>query len=401
MVLRELPLRFDPLAPEILDDPYPAYARLREAGPLCRMGPGSYGVTRHRDVAALLKDRRLGSEFPDAYHRASAGDGAAGGFFRRIVLYRDPPDHTRLRRLLGQAFSTRLVRDTEPRIGELVDDLLAPARDTGRFDAVTDLAFPLPVMVVCALMGLSAEDRDLIRPRAVDLGKAFAAVVPEKDRAAADAAVTWLREYLESVLAERARRPGDDLLSRMLAAEDDGATLSHAEIVDNAVFSFFAGFETTMNLLATGCAALLDHPGQLARLRADRTLLPSAVEEFLRYDAPIQGTARLIHEPVTVGERTLRPGRVLVLLLGSANRDGTVFRDPDRLDVGRDPNPQVSFGGGPHHCMGAVLARLEARVAFGKLLDTFATLESGGAAMRRTDSSFRAYGTVPVRVRAR
>ncbi|MYT29256.1 MULTISPECIES: cytochrome P450 [unclassified Streptomyces] len=399
MVLRELLPRFDPLAPDVLDDPYPAYARLRATAPLCRMGPGSYGVTRHKDVATLLKDRRLGSEFPEAYHRASAGDGAAGAFFRRIVLYRDPPDHTRLRRLLGQAFSPRLVRSLEARIGGLVDRLLEPARDTGRFDAVTDLAFPLPVMVVCELMGLSAADRDLIRPRAVDLGKAFAAVVPEEDRSAADAAVTWLREYLDEVLAERARRPGEDLLSRMLAAEEAGATLSHAEIVDNAVFSFFAGFETTMNLLATGCAALLEHPGELARLRADRSQLPSAVEEFLRYDAPIQGTARLVREPVTVGDRTLRPGRVLVLLLGSANRDGEVFRDPDRLDIGRDPNPQVSFGGGMHHCLGAVLARLEGRVVFGRLLDTFAALEPDGPALRRTDSSFRAYGTVPVAVR--
>jgi cytochrome P450 len=394
-----LPERFDALDPAVIDDPYPIYARLREAGPLCRMGPASFGVTRYADVAALMRDPRLGSEFPPEYHRMSVGDGPAAEFFHRIILYRDPPAHTRLRRLMSKAFSPGLVRGLAGHIGELVDELLAPARQTGRLDAVDDLAFPLPVLVVCELMGIPRADRSEVRPHALNLSKAFAAMVPEADRGAADTSVRWLQSYLTDLLAQRGRKPGRDLLSLLLQAREDGQKLTDEEIVDNAVFSFFAGFETTANLLASGCAALLEWPDQLARLRADPTLVPAAVEEFLRYDAPIQGTARLVLQPVQVGDRTVRPGRVLVLLLGSANRDGRQFTEPDRLDVGRDPNPHVSFGGGLHHCMGAALARVEGEVAFRRLLDTFALLEPAGPARRRTNTTFRAYASVPVTVR--
>ncbi|MEU8108441.1 cytochrome P450 [Nonomuraea muscovyensis] len=393
-----LPERFDALDPAVIEDPYPTYERLRAQGPLCRMGPASFGVTRYADVAALVRDPRLGSEFPPLYHEMSAGDGPAAAFFQRIILYRDPPAHTRLRRLMSKAFSPGLVRGLREHIGDLVDELLDPAAERGWFDAVEELAFPLPVLVVCELMGIPRADRSEVRPHALNLSKAFAAMVPEADRADADASVLWLRNYLAELLAQRSKAPSRDLLSLLLAAREGDDRLTEEEIVDNAVFSFFAGFETTANLLASGCAALLEHPGELARLRADRGLLPTAVEEFLRYDAPIQGTARLVRSPVEVGDHTVRAGRVLVLLLGSANRDERQFGDPGRLDVGRDPNPHVSFGGGLHHCMGAALARVEGAVAFGRLLDRFGAIEPAGPALRRTNTTFRAYASVPVRV---
>jgi cytochrome P450 len=363
------------------------------------MGPASWGVTRYADVAQLTRDPRLGSEFPAGYHQMSSGDGAASGFFARIVLYRDPPDHTRLRRLLGKAFSPSLVRQMRPAIVAMVDRLLEPAAANGRLDAVTDLAFPLPVLVVCALMGIPPADHELIRPYALDLSKAFAAIVPEEDRAAADRAVGWLRGYLSDVLDSRRPDPDGDLLCRMLAAEEDGSRLGHSEIVDNAVFSFFAGFETTTNLISTGCAALLDHPDQLAALRADPGLIPSAIEEFLRFDSPIQGIARMVREDVRIGDRTIRAGRVLVLLLGSANRDGERFAEPDRLDLARNPNPHVAFGGGGHLCLGAFLARTEAQVAFECLLSRFRELAPAGPAVRQTGGTLRAYASVPVAVK--
>lgn len=394
-----LPPRFDPLDPAVVDDPYPVYARLRAAGPLCRMGPASYGVTRHADVAALLRDPRLGSEFPLEYHRASAGGGEAAEFFHRIVLYRDPPGHTRLRKLMGRAFSPGLARSMADRIGELVDRLVAPGLERGTLEVVDELAFPLPVLVVCELMGIPPADRDQVRPHAVNLSKAFAAMVPEADRGQADEAVRWLRDYLADLLATRRREPGRDLLSLLLAAREDGERLSEREIVDNAVFAFFAGFETTANLLAAGAAALMQWPDQLDLLRERPDLVPRAVEEFLRYDAPIQGTARLVKEPVQVGGRTVRAGRVLVMLLGSANRDEEAFADPDRLDVTRDPNPHVSFGGGIHHCMGAALGRVEAEVAFRRLLAACAKITPAGPARRRTETTFRAYASVPLSVR--
>jgi hypothetical protein len=387
------PPRFDALDPAVLDDPYPTYAALRAAGPLCRLGPGSWGVTRHADVVALQHDPRLGSEFPPVYHRMSSGDGPAAAFFSRIMLYRDPPEHRRLRRLMGKAFSPAVVRGLRADIVELTDALLDPALDAGRMDVVADLAYPLPVLVVSRLMGIPAQARDDVRRHAINLGRAFSAVVPEPARAAADEAVGWLRGYLGELLAERRARPRDDLLSHLLAAEDDGWTLTHDEIVDNTVFAFFAGFETTVHLITTGFAALLRHPGELARLRAEPGLAPSAVEEFLRYDAPIQA-------PVELAGRTVRAGRVIVLLLGSANHDERVFAGPERLDIARAPNRHVTFGGGAHLCLGAFLARTEGAVVFDRLARRVAGMEAAGPAVRQRDTPFRAFATVPVTLRA-
>lgn len=386
---------------EVIDDPYPVYARHRAASPLSRGPAATWIATRHRDVAALLRDRRLSSQFPPDYYRFSAGAGAASAFFARIILYRDPPAHTRLRQLLGQAFRMELVRALEPRIRSLVDELLQPALDSGRLDAVAELALPLPVLVVSELMGIPHADQKAIRPRALALGRGFAAVVPEAARADANEAVDWLRDYLGALLEERRRSPGSDLLSVMLAAEEGDDRLTHDEIVDNAVFSFFAGFETTANLIGTGCAALMQYPDQLARLREDRSLVQPAVEEFLRYDAPIQGVARIARVPVEIGERTIRAGRVLILLLGSANRDERVFSRPDQLDIGRDPNPHVSFGGGIHGCMGQALARIEARIVCQRLLERFGKLVPAGDQIRQGNTSFRGYASVPIATTAR
>ncbi|MGO9958927.1 MAG: cytochrome P450 [Solirubrobacteraceae bacterium] len=394
-----LPPRFDALDAAVLDDPYPAYARLRAAGPLARGGAGTWVATRHADVAALLRDPRLSSGFPVEYHRMSAGDGAAATFMSSIILYRDPPAHTRLRRLIGQAFGAGAVRGLTPRVDALVDELLDPALQRGELDAIGELALPLPVMVVCELMGLPVVDHEAIRPHALALGRAFAAVVPESAREQSDRAVTWLREYLGAALAQRRRRPGDDLLSALLAAEAGEERLSHEEIVDNAVFAFFAGFETTTNLIGNGLAALLNEPDELARLRAAPALVAPAVEEFLRYDAPIQGVARLVLEPVRVADRTLRPGRVLILLIGSANRDEAVFDSPERLRIDRDPNRHLSFGGGIHYCIGAPLSRIEARSAFSRILARTGALEFAGEPVRQTETSFRAFARLPIAVR--
>jgi cytochrome P450 len=391
--------RFDARDPVVLEDPYPTYAQLRSAGPLCRGGPGQWVVPRYAEVAALLRDRRLSHQFPEEYYRFSVGEGPASDFLQRIVLDREPPDHTRLRRLFSKAFGASLVGRMSDHIGELVDGLLAPALERDYLDAATDLAFPLPLLVVCELMGIPATRQNEVRPRAMDLGKAFVSDVAPEDRDAANSAVVSLREYLGELVEDRARRPGDDLLSRMLAVEEGGETLSREEVVDNAVFLFFAGFETSMGMIATGCAALLSHPEQLARLRKEPSLVPSAVEEFLRFDAPIQGAGRLVRVPVEIGGRTIRPGRVLVLLLGSANHDPNQFAEPDQLDVGRDPNPHVSFGGGIHHCLGASLARVEGRVVFERLLRRFAVFEPAAEPVRQRNTTLRTYGSIPIHVR--
>jgi cytochrome P450 len=399
MTTATLSPRFDPLAAAVLEDPYPTYARLRASGPLCRFGPAGWGVTRFADVVALQRDPRLGSEFPDEYHRLSVGAGPAAEFFARIMLYRDPPVHVRLRRLMAKAFTPALVRRLRGRIESLVDGILAPALERGGMDVVTELAYPLPVMVVCSMMGIPAQARADVRDRATALGRAFTAIAPPATREAANEAVGWLRGYLGDILDRRRREPTDDLLTALLAAEEGGDRLSHDEIVDNAVFAFFAGFETTVHLIATGCAALLRFPDQLARLRDDPSLVPAAVEEFLRYDAPIQGTARLVRAPVEIGGRTIRPGRVVVLMLGSANHDEREFPDPETLDVGRSHNPHVTFGGGAHLCLGAFLARMEAAVVFERLVRGLSVFEPAGPAVRQQDTPFRGFDSVPVAIR--
>lgn len=396
---RSLPPKFDSRAPEVLADPYPVYERLRAAGPLCRGGPGQWVVTRHADVARLVRDRRLSHEYPPEYHEFSVGDGPANTFFQRILLDRDAPEHTRLRGLMASAFSPKLVKHLHHYIGEQVDRLLAPALERGAFDVVSDLSYPLPVQVVCELVGIPPVDRDLIRPWAADLAKAFALHVPDSERAAVHAAVAAFRGYIGELVESRRRRGGDDLISGLLAAHRADPTLSIDEIVDNVIFLFFAGFETTTNLISTSYGALLEHPDQLELLRADPALVPVAVEEFLRYDAPIQATARMVREPLELGGRTIRAGRVVVLLLGSANHDPSVFAEPGRLDVTREHNPHVSFGGGPHHCLGASLARVEGAAAVQWLLKNVTRIEAAGEIVRRPSATFRCYSTMPVTVR--
>ncbi|GIJ08917.1 cytochrome P450 [Micromonospora andamanensis] len=390
-----LPRRVEPL--EILDDPYPTYADLRVAGPLCRFGPGVWGVTRHADVTALLRDPRLGSEFPADYHRVSGGGGPATQLLRRILLYRDPPAHTRLRRLVGKALTPAVVRAMRADIGAIADELLSAAWERGEFDGVAEVAYPLPVQVICRLLDLPVTAGEELRQRATDLGRAFNQIVPQEAGPRADSAATWLREYVSDQLAGRRADPGGDLLSQLLAAEDHGDALTRDEVVDNAVFAFFAGFETTVHLIATGLAALAADESQQRRLREDPSLIPAAVEEFLRYDSPIQGVARLVREPVELGGRTIRPGRVLVLMLGSANHDEAAFADPGRLDITRHPNPHVAFGGGAHLCLGAYLAREEASAVLGWLVRRGATLRSAGAAAREPGSPFRGYARLPLR----
>lgn len=399
-MLTQLP-RLDIEDPEFLRDPYPTYRRLRELGPLCRGGPAQWVVTRYAEVAELLRDRRLGREFPAEFQQLSVGAGPASDFLQRIIIDRDPTDHTRLRRLMTRAMSPALVRTLGEPVSRLVDDTLRAARDDGGFDAVTDLAEPVPIIMMSELFGIPLEDRELLRDWSVALSKAFAVFIPPAERVVAHEAVVRLREYMGELLALRRRRPGDDMLSRMAAASDGADRLTDEEIVDNAVFVFYAGFETTTNLVSTGCAALAANPVEQARLRADRSLLPTAVEEFLRYDAPIHTTTRLALETIEIADRKIRPGRVVVLLLASANYDEREFHAPDRLDIGRRPNSHLSFGGGVHHCLGTVLARVESAAVFGRLLDLFTDIRPAGEPVWEPSGGgfrfpYNAYRSIPV-----
>jgi cytochrome P450 len=391
--------RFDALDPGVVADPYPTYADLRAAGRVCRFAPASWGITRHADVAPLLRDPRLGNQFPADDPQFQVGEDPAGDAFRRIIPTQPAADHGRLHRLIVGAFSPGVARRLHQRIESLVDELLAPAMDTGRCDGAADLAFPLAATVVCELIGIPAAATAEIWPRIAALAKAFTPFVPEADRSSADEALIWMRGFVEDLVAHL--RPDDDtLLGRLVAASaQDREEFPLPKVIDNVMFLCFTGFETTMNMVSTGCVGLSTHPDQWRLLRADPELCAPAVEEFVRFDAPIQFTARLALEPITVGDRLIRQGRSVFLMLGCANHDEAVFDQPDRLDISRHPNPHVGFGGGVRGCLGATLARVEGGVAFARLAGRLKLLEPAAPAVRAPNMLFRSYSSIPLAVR--
>jgi len=383
---------FDPLAPDFLADPYPLYRRLREhPAAVIPNGPAQWVAARYRPVAALLKDPRLGNEYPAQLQQRKLGDGDAADFVLRSALHREGADHATLRRFLGRVISARPVEALRQRIGAIVDELLEPARQRGDLEVVADLALPLPLAVACELVGVPTADRSYVQTWGLEVVKAFTMVLPEEQRPAVDEAVRELRAYFaDAVPAPLAQA----------MAEVDGA-VGRDGLVDNVVFLFVSGFTTTVHLIASACAVLLAHPDQWDRVRRDRGLIDRAIEECLRYDAPIQHVSRLVAERLEVDGVTLRPGRMVHLLIGAANRDPDEFPEPDRFDIGRDPNPHLSFGGGSHFCLGANLGRLEAAVLLDCLLRTCARVELAGPAVRRPMQVFRTYERVPVTITPR
>jgi cytochrome P450 len=375
---------------------------------LWRGGPGQWVVPRYAEVSALLRDQRLGQfRFADAYRlftkhslQHSLGDGPATQFIQRIVVGQDQPEHARLRRSLTHVLVPQVTPRLRAHIDEIVDRFLDPVLDRGSADFVRDVALPVPLTVLCDLLDIPPEDREDLASQALNLNRIFAPMIAEEDRVVADAAVQWLRRYMLNLLVARRPAPGGDLLSRLLDAEGANA-LTEEELVDNAVFLFFAGFETSMNLLASGCALLAQHRQAFERLRAEPALLPGAIDEFARYDAPTQLTARLALEALEIDGQSVSKGRVVLLMLASANRDERQFSCPDQLDIGRSPNPHVSFGSGIHYCLGAGLARMEGVAFLERLIERCAVIECSGEPRRTRGATIRPYTSLPVAVKAR
>jgi cytochrome P450 len=384
---------YDPFAPAFHEDPYPVLAELREHEPMHRTGLGIYVLTRHEDVFALLRDRRLGRDIPPELVAFAAGTGPMAEFFDSNLLNKEAPDHTRLRKLMVMPFTPKLIRDLRASIEVLVDDLLDAAGDE-EIDVVRDLGAILPVLVICELLGLPSEDRERVRPWATALADASTTIPTPDARAAGDMAILSFREYFERKLP-RLKANGRGLLAQLAVAEMDGQRLRHDELIMNAVLLFFAGFETTTNLIGNGMLALLSNPDEMRRLRDDQALLSTAVDELLRYDTPVQSALRYTHDEVETASGTIKRNRVIELSLAGANRDQRAFARPDRLDVGRVDNPHVAFGSGVHFCLGSHLARLEGEVAFGKLLARYRSIEQAGAPVRKTSPSIRGLESLP------
>ena len=380
---------FDPFAPELRPNPYPLYERMRTEDPVhWNEEQGAFLLTRYADCVELLRTPGVSVDASNAQltaeqaaRRRSLAAQTGGGIETflsqaRPMLFSDPPDHTRLRGLVSKAFTPRRVEELRPHIGDLVDNLLEPLADGAEIDVIADIGFPLPVIVIAELLGVPLEDREQLKGWSRDLARTIDPEVTEEVAMRAAMSAMQFVNYLNGLIEERRARPREDLLSALLAAEDAGEHLDHPELLVNCILLFIAGHETTQNLIGNGMLAVLRHPDQLARLRDDPSLAKGAVEEMLRYDGPVQLTARHLLEDREVGGRGLHKGQTAVLLLAAADRDPGQFADPDRFDITRpDANRHIAFGNGIHFCLGAPLARVEAQVAIPALLARFRRME--------------------------
>jgi cytochrome P450 len=388
--------------PEGRSDPYPRYATLRTHVPVHRSAFGFWALTRYDDCQQLLRHSGAGKDFSGAASALGLSEEqqdqqAAFRNDHSNMLFADPPDHTRLRGLATRAFTPRTVEALRGRIVALVDELI-DGFGGEEVEVMDALAFPLPVTVIGEMLGVPAEDRAQFRPLVRASTAVLELAITPEALSEASAATATMEKYFTGLVAERRARPQDDLLTQLIEAEDKGDQLTELELISTAILLFAAGFETTTHLIGNGLLALLSNPDQLARLRADRSLLRPAVEELLRYDSPVQITARTAYEDVLLGEHRIEAGSTVLALIGAANRDPARFTDPDRLDVGRSEGSPLSFGSGIHYCLGAALARLEGQVVLDRLLDRFGTMELVGGQPRHRDS-LTLRGLVDLRVR--
>jgi len=372
---------FNPFSAENRFDPYPHYHALRAEDPV-HYWPLSQGwvLTRYADVLSVLRDPRVSADRTRSTMSKILGPPPIAEEFRdtfeaiqsHSMLTMDPPDHTRLRRLVNRSFTPRMVEGLRPRIEQIVAELLDAVGGSSHMDLIRDLAYPLPVTVIAEMLGVPADDRVMLKRWSEELLVLTEPFVPID---AALRSAGEMRRYFEGVCADRRRRPRDDLISGLVAADEEGDMLTEQELFAMCVLLLVAGHETTTNLIGNAVLALLRHPGERRRLQADPTLMRNAVEEFLRYDSIVQATARVATEDLEVGGKTIRPGEFIILVFGAANRDPAEFPDPDRLDVRRQDIHHVAFGNGIHFCLGAQLARIEALIALDAFLRRYPRFE--------------------------
>lgn len=383
MTTTEPELFLNPFEDGFFDDPYAQYRRLREAVPIHESPLGPWTLLRYEDCSRLLRnpttsveDANLASESERRAMFAAAGyDRPDRGSL--AILNLDPPDHTRIRRLMQKAFTPRRVEALNPRVQVLVDEALDRVEPDGQMDVIADLAFPLPFSVISEMLGMPEADRDMLRAWSHTMVRALEPTLTPDDIPELMAASDNMLEHVRRAIEWKRTEPGDDLLSALIAVEEEGERLSTEELIAQVILLFIAGHETTVNLIGNGTLALLRNPDQLELLRTTPDLIGNAVEELLRYDSPVQFTRRIALKPLELGDGiVVEPGSFVFTILGAANHDPEHFGpDADRLDITRRDAPHhLSFGGGIHHCLGAVLARAEARVAIGTLVARFPEL---------------------------
>jgi cytochrome P450 len=375
-------VEFAPTDLGFIADPYPVYAELRAREPVrYDEATDHWLISRHEDVNSLLRDRRIGRTYLHAATHAEMGhpDPPAwhGPFWDLInagILDMEPPNHTRVRRLVSNAFTPRFVENLRPRVQGIMHDLVDQVGGSGEFDLM-QVAEPLPVTVIAEMLGVPSADQHHLRPWSADICKMYELNPSEDMQRDAVRASTEFSTYLRELARARKHDPGEDLISQLALVADAGETLTEDELVGTCVLLLNAGHEATVNSTLLGWWSLFRDPDRLKELRADRSLLPNAIEELLRFDTPLQMFERWVLEPFEIHGVEIPRGAELGLLFGSANHDPSVFERPDELDLTREPNPHLTFGAGIHFCLGAPLGRQELQVSFSTLMDRFPTLE--------------------------
>lgn len=379
-----------------LDDPFPTYAALRTYDPVHRCPDGSYFLTNYADVMAVYRDRRFSSD-KKAEFGPKYGDTPLYTHHTTSLVFNDPPLHTRVRKLLAPAFTPRALRILEPKFVTLVDGLLNEAEDRGSMDLIGDFASALPVEIIGDMLGVPRKDRGPLRAWSMAiLGALEPVLTPDAEKTGNDA-VTRFSTYLAGLIADRRRIPrDDDVLTALVTGNVGGEKLSEDELIHNCIFLLNAGHETTTNLIGNGVAALIEYPEERAKLQADPCLIDSAIEEFLRFESSNQLGNRRATEDVEIGGIAMPAGTFITLSIGAANRDPTIFADPERLDITRSPNRHLAFGAGIHACAGMTLARMEGRIAIKRLMKRFPDFKPNGLPIRGGRARFRGYLSYPL-----
>jgi cytochrome P450 len=381
--------------PAYRDNPYPALNRAREQDPVQRTPMGDYQLFRHADVVKLFKDTKVGVRTTDG--RLPGVDETENP--RHFMLQQDPPNHTRLRRLVSRGFTPPAMDRMRAEVQGMVDGFLDRASGGSTLDVIADLARPLPSTVICQMIGVPLADRELFTDWTAQITHLLAPrILSEQQRARSMEAAGHMLDYFNALVAARKQKLGDDLLSTLIRAEEAGDRLSHEELIVQAIGLLIAGFETTIGLIGNGVRALLMHPRELAKLRENPQLIAAAVEECLRYDGPIAGAPRVLHEDAVFGGIRIPKNTLMFAIVSAAHRDPRVFRDPDTFSIERDQSAHLAFGGGIHFCLGAHLARMEAQIAIGSLVRRFPKLSLISEKQQWGDSLFRIQATLPVAI---
>jgi pimeloyl-[acyl-carrier protein] synthase len=373
---------FSPMAPKVRANPYPIYHRLREIDPVHLSPFGTCLLTRYDEAVAVLRDKRFSVQHRDYVDEREAEDSVLGDMFgpapterdlSDVMLFIDPPRHTRLRTLVNKAFTPRVIGRLRERIDSIVDELLDNVE--GDVDVISEFAYPLPVRVICEMLGVPNEDQSRIRVWSRKVAPIIDPIVTAEAQAGIEEAEAHLQPYWDELIEARRSELRGDLLSELIRAEDEGHRLNHEELRSTCNLLLIAGHETTMNLIGNGLLALLRHRDQLEKLAANPDLARNTVEELLRFDSPVHLTARTATEDIEVGGVQLPRGQLAIIAIGGVNRDPAHFEDPDRLNIERTRNPHIAFSAGPHFCVGSGLARLEAQIAFPRLLERLPNIE--------------------------